>query len=437
MQTLKELILDAQANPLFTGIPRDLKIEALPGKAAIVIGVRRCGKSTYINQIASQLLAKGVPAENLFYINFFDDRLSNLKNDGLTNVAEAYFSIYPEKKNKEKIYCFFDEIQVVPGWEKFVDRLLRTENCEVYITGSSSKLLSKEIATQMRGRSLSWELFPFSFEEFLTTYQINYESPFPTQKRLTIQKTFEAYFEKGGFPEVIEAGKNLRIKIHQEYFNSILFRDLIERYDIRHPRALMDLARWLIDNIASSYSLNSLTKYLKLFGHKVHKNIVSQYLDWLEDAYFLFTVKVFDASLRKSNANPKKIYCIDQSLVKSVSTGIFVNSGRLLENMVFIALRRIVPNIWYYKTKGNHEVDFIVQTMDNKKFLFQVSESLANHDTRQREINSLRNAMKELRLKSGMIITYSDFEQVETENGIIRIIPAWRFFLEDIKKYVS
>jgi predicted AAA+ superfamily ATPase len=150
--------------------------------------------------------------------------------------------IYPEKKLIDKIYCFFDEIQVVQGWESFIDRILRTENCEVYITGSSAKMLSKEIGTQMRGRALSWELFPFSFREYLNSSGIKNTLPASSRDRIIIQKTFTDFYEQGGFPEVIGIDKTLRIKIHQEYFNSILFRDLIERYDISHPRALVDLS---------------------------------------------------------------------------------------------------------------------------------------------------------------------------------------------------
>jgi len=434
MQSLKELILDSQTNPLFTGVTRQLEITSLSKKAFIIIGVRRCGKSTLLNQIASRLKTKGISSEKFLYINFFDERLSKLKTEGLNKVIEAYYLLYPEKKNNEKIYCFFDEIQIIPDWEKFVDRMLRTENCEIYITGSSAKMLSKEIATQMRGRSLSWELFPFSFREFLEVRKINNKLPFNTKNRIMVQKSFDEYFEKGGFPEVTDLEKSLRVKIHQEYFNSILFRDLIERHNISHPLAIMDLSRRLIDNITSLYTLNNLTNYLKSLGHKVPKNSVAEYLDWFEDAYFLFSVRVFNASLSKSNANPKKIYCIDQSLVKSVSSGILINSGHLLENLVFIALRRLNVGIYYYKTKGKYEVDFLVQTQKHKKFLLQVSESLVNPSTKQREIRALKIAMTELNLFSGMIITLNEQEQIDVGIGVIEIIPIWKFLLEDVNR---
>jgi predicted AAA+ superfamily ATPase len=167
INTIKSIVLDFQEARLETGVPRRLRIETIRGKAAVCIGVRRSGKSTYMFQMMKRLLAGGVPQENLLYLNFFDDRLHDLRHDNLGLILEAYYSLFPEKKNTETIHCFFDEIQAIPGWEPFIDRLMRTEKCQVYLTGSSARMLSKEIATQMRGRALSWEMFPFSFREFL------------------------------------------------------------------------------------------------------------------------------------------------------------------------------------------------------------------------------------------------------------------------------
>ncbi len=232
LQLLKEIILDTQNDKLFTGTSRHLVVTPVNKKATIIIGVRRCGKSTLLNQVIERLFSEGVPKENILYVNFFDDRLAKLNPGGLDKVPEAYFTLYPEKKNQERLYCFFDEIQVIQGWEAFVDRMLRTENCEIYLTGSSAKLLSKEIATQMRGRALSWELFPFSFSEYLSHCKIGNHLPATSQHRHHVENAFINFFEQGGFPEVIGVDRHMRIKIHQEYFNSILFRDMIERYDI-------------------------------------------------------------------------------------------------------------------------------------------------------------------------------------------------------------
>ncbi len=435
---LKEIIVDFQKTVLATGIQRHIDITPVKGKVTICIGVRCSGKSTLMYQIMQRLINHGIARKNLLYINFFDERLHQLNEIGLNAngfgaVLDAYFSLYPNKKNEEKIYCFFDDIQMFPGWESFIDRIMRMENCEIYITGSSAQMLSKEIATQMRGRALSWEMFPFSFREFLDCKELEYEKPYSSKARYILQNAFDEYLEIGGFPEVTFLDKQLRVKILQEYYNSILFRDLIERHDVSHPKAILDLARWFSDNNAALFSINKLTGYLKSLGHGVPKHVVSDYLSWFEDAYFFFSVKIFDSSLNRVNANPKKIYCIDHALVNATSSGIMVNSGRLLENIVFIALRRITPHVFYYKTKENYEVDFVVQFMDRSRLLIQVCESLADPKTKSREIESLNKAMLELKIGKGLIVTKGEEALLDTEAGKIEVIAAWRFLLSDLE----
>lgn len=431
---LREIILDFQELDWPMGIPRRVHVAPMPGKATVCIGVRRSGKSTFMFQVMQRLVESGVSRQNILYLNFFDDRLHNLQHERLGTILEAYFSLYPEKKNAEKIYCFFDEIQVVPGWEPFVDRLMRTEKCEVYITGSSAHMLSREIATQMRGRALSWEIFPFSFREFLDFKKVESEGAWSTKKRLTIQKAFADYWETGGFPEVAGLDRMLRIKTHQEYFNTMLFRDLVERHDISHPKAVTDLAHWLMDNAASLYSINNLTGYLKSLGHKAPKSAVSDYLEWFEDAYILFTVRIFDASLARANTNPKKIYCIDHALVRSISSGILTNSGHLLENLVFVALRRVAREIFYFKSKSGREVDFVAldvasQGRGRTRLLVQVCDSMADPQTRKRELTALSEAMSELNLPEAVIVTRNEEVQIPVEAGMILVVPVWRFLL--------
>jgi hypothetical protein len=273
-------------------------------------------------------------------------------------------------------------------------------------------------------------LFPFSFREFLDCKGVAHEGTRSTKKRLLVQKAFEEYWQTGGFPEVSGLGRKLRIKTHQEYFHAILFRDLVERHDISHPRALIDLAHWLVDNTASLYSVNSLTGYLKSLGHKAPKSTVSDYIGWFEDAYLLFTVRIFDASLARSNANPKKIYCVDHALVTSVSSGILVNSGHLLENLVFMALRRIYPEVYYYRSRSGREVDFIVPLRGHSPILVQVCGSLTDPQTRKRETAALSEAMAELGLKTGTIVTRKEDGRVDAETGTIEVIPAWRYLLD-------
>lgn len=430
MEVLQRLILDFQESDIAKSTKRNIEVTPVGGKATICVGVRRGGKSTYMLQRIEKLLDSGVSIKNIVYIDFFDDRLHPLHQGDLDVVVDVYYAMYPDKKGNEKVYFFFDEIQMCQNWEQFVNRLMRTEDCAVYITGSSAKMLSKEIATQMRGRALSWEIFPFSFREFLTHNAIENTPPFSSKKQAFIRNGFERFWQCGGFPEVADVDDEVRVRIHQEYFHSVLFRDLIERYDIAHPKALADLAYWLIDNTASLYTVNRLTAYLKSLGHKVPKHAVSQYIEWFEDAYFFFTVRIFDASLARSNTNPKKIYCIDHSLVQSLSSGVLFNSGHQLENLVFTALRRKHKNIYYYKTRNGKEVDFIVQGAKRNFTLIQVSESLAEEKTRTREIAALTEAMQEKQLSSALLITRNEKETITLDNkSVIEVVPIWEFLL--------
>ncbi len=430
LDALKTIILDHQESVLPTGVPRRTDITPVAGKAAVCIGVRRSGKSTCLFQIMQRLVDSGISRQNILYLNFFDDRLHPLHTERIGMVSDAYYSLYPGKKGLEKVYIFLDEIQMVAGWEPFVDRLLRTEECDVYLTGSSARMLSKEIATQMRGRALTWELFPFSFREFLDLRQVKGALPLSTKGQLLVRKGFDDFWECGGFPEVIPLERRLRLKIHQEYFHAILFRDLVERHDIPHPQAVRDLAYWLMDNIASLYTVNSLTGYLKSRGHKAPKSAVAEYLEWFEDAYFLYTVRLYDASLSRSNANPKKIYCVDHGLVRSVASGILVNSGHLLENLVFTALRRNHSQIFYYRTRNGREVDFIVLAPDGAKMLVQVCESLADGATRKRELTALYEAIAELDCTTATIVTRNEEETIEKDGRTVTVVPAWKWLLK-------
>jgi predicted AAA+ superfamily ATPase len=290
-------------------------------------------------------------------------------------------------------------------------------------------MLSKEIATPMRGRALSWEIFPFSFQEFLDSRRLKSEGALSTRERLLVQKAFGEYWECGGFPETLALAAPLRVKIHQEYFHAVLFRDLVERHDVAHPRAVSNLARQLMNNAASLYTINSLTGTLKAHGHKAPKSAVADYLEWFEDAYFVFTVRKYDASLNKSNANPKKIYCVDHAMVTSVASGVLINSGHLLENLVFSTLRRTFSQIFYYKTQSNKEVDFLILGERGERRLIQACETLVDPKTRKREMDALLEAIKELGLKQGTVVTRNEEERISLDGKTVEVLPAWKFCL--------
>jgi predicted AAA+ superfamily ATPase len=426
LNVIKEIILDNQESTLFTGVRRQTEMINLKGKASICIGVRRCGKSTLLNQKMHEIRS-GFNNENIICLNFFDDRLNVLRNGNLQLILDAYYGLYPNKKG-EQIFCFFDELQECLNWEPFVDRLLRNENATVFITGSSAKLLSKEIATQMRGRSLSIELFPFSFLEYLNFHKVDFKKS-TSKTRYNLEYWFEKYFETGGFPEVATIDAKTRVKIHQEYYKSILHRDVIERFDSIHPKATMQIAYRLLSSVSSLYSQNRVTDYMKSLGYKLTKSFVSDCIDWLEDACFLFSVKKYDRSVSKQNLNAKKVYCIDHSLVKSVVGGIVENKGYMLENMVFCQLRRITQEIYYYKTRQGNEVDFYWIDENNNPGLVQVSWDLNDETTKKREIRALSQAMQETGIQSSTIVSRNYTETINIDNRQIKVIPAWQFFM--------
>ena len=428
LKILKEIILDFHSETLETGVKRHLQYDIVKGKAFVCIGVRRCGKSTLLYQIIESLEIQGVNRENIVYINFFDDRLTEIKYGKLSLIMEAYYSIYPEKKGTEDVYCFFDEIQEAENWEPFVERIMRTEKCTVFISGSSAKMLSREIATQMRGRSLAWELFPFSFKEFADFKQVDYHK-LSSKNRLLLNKCFNEYFQKGGFPEVRDLTDRLRINVHQEYYKTILHRDVIERFNAIHPQAVLHAGYRLISSSACLYSINRVTEYLKSFGYKISKGFVSACIDWFQDVYFLHSVKLFTPSVNKQNVNSKKVYCIDHSLVTSVSPGILANRGHLLENMIFVHLRQRTEDLYYYRTKKGQEIDFIWLGDQNTINLVQVALTLNDPQTEKREISSMFQAMDELSIQESTIVTMADEGTIEDNGKTINKVPAWKYLL--------
>jgi len=427
-ELLRELILDFQHRPPEVGVPRRLAVETVPGKAVVCVGARRAGKTTW----AAQVAAAQADAErsNLLYINFFDERLCDLWNDGrrLGEVVEAYYSLYPAKRGTERIHCFFDEIQMVPHWEPFVDRLLRTECCRVWLTGSSAKMLAAEVATQMRGRSLTVELFPFSFGEYVSARGLD-QGPMTAVRRTAIEAAFHDYWETGGFPEVRTVQPGTRVAIHQDYLLAVCLRDVVERHGVHHPRAVRDLALRLVNNLGSLHTVNKLTAYLQSLGHKAPKSAVAEYLDWFEDAHFFFAVRLFDASLTRQNANPRKIYAVDHALARSCGTGVMVNSGHLLENLVFTALRRTVRQIFYCRTRTGKEIDFAWRDSAGRVHLVQVCETLVAETVRQREIGALTEAMAETGAETATVVTRGESREMDAEGRQITVTPFWRWAL--------
>jgi hypothetical protein len=393
--------------------------------------MRRSGKTWFLFQVMADLIADRQPKESILYLNLEDERLMPLKASKLHQIPDAFYRRYPDLKDK---FChfFFDEIQNIAGWERFIRRLLDTENVQICITGSSAKLLSREIATSLRGRSIATEIFPFSFAESLEHQGIEAgnDSRPGAAKRALLENRFRAYLQAGGFPEVQGIESDFRIRILQDYLDVVILRDLVERHQIAGTVALRYLIRHLINSAAALFSVNKFYNDLKSQGIAVSKNTLHQYLEHLSDAYLFFEVPIHTRSERARMVNPRKVYAIDTGLVRACSRSFRPDWGRLLENQVFAVLRREYPKIEYYRTKAGHEVDFIVTGNDGRKRLIQVAADISENSTRKRELGALTEAMLECHNHHASVITLNQDEKIKTNGGgRIDILPAWRWSL--------
>ncbi|SNR73897.1 ATP-binding protein [Desulfurobacterium atlanticum] len=423
-ELLKEIIISFQRKELPDIIQRDLQIPINTGKIVTLIGVRRSGKTYFLYQTIKEL-RKTVEMENIVYINFDDERLE-IKGKDLGIIVESYRELYPDK-NLSDVYFFFDEIQNVEGWEKFIKRLYETETKNIFITGSSSKLLSKEIATALRGRTISYEIYPLSFKEFLKFRKLKI-SPvdiYDTNLKAKVKKLFEEYLQWGGFPEIsfIE-NEEIKLKVLQEYFDVMLYRDLVERYNFTNIPVVKYLLKRAIENVSSPFSVNNIYNELKSAGYKVSKDTLYNILDAAENIYLVRLLEKYSRSVLKRSLSLKKLYIIDNGLITANS--FFKDTGKLLENITFKELLLRYKQIFYFKMKK--ECDFIGFS-DETPDIYQVSYTVKNAKTFERETESILEACKFFRKKEAFILTFDDELEIEKEKVKIHIIPCWKFFI--------
>jgi predicted AAA+ superfamily ATPase len=398
------------------------------GKANVVIGMRRAGKTCFCYQKMQELLGEGVEKNRILYLNFEDDRLLPFAVGDFQLVLETFYRKFPANKSRRS-YLFLDEVQRIEGWEKFVRRVLDTEEMSVCITGSSSKLLSSEIATALRGRSLTTEIFPFSFKEFLDFRKVRPESTrgFGSKTRAVLQNMFGLYMQIGGFPEVQNLEEELRHQALRNYLDVVILRDVMERHSVRNPGALRTLIRHVLSAPATRFSVNKFYHSLKSQGISCTKNNLYDFLEYLSDAFLVYQVPIHARSERARRVNPQKIYVIDPGLLSARSYHFTGDQGAILENLVFMHLRRKGLKPEYYLTQSGTEVDFVFWPEGEKeRQLIQVCWDITNPETRKREVAGLLGVMKELGLRKGKIITWLD-EDLSDER--IEILPAWKWLL--------
>ncbi len=426
-QSIRYIYGDFQEKELPALHLREIRIEPVQGKALTFIGMRRVGKTYLCYQIIKRLINEGVPKENILYINFEDDRLYGFKLEDCQSMLDIFYEHNSDKKST-LCYFFFDEIQNVPNWERFVRRVLDTEKAEIYLTGSSANLLSKEIATQLRGRSLSREVFPFSYTEFIEAKgkRVNL-SQYGSHNRMLIHQLVLEYIDVGGLPECFGKPQHLRIEIIQSYVDAVILRDIVERYGLSNIETLRTLVYHLLRNPACRFSIHKFYNDLKSRGFKISKDDLYLFLRYLEDAFLIFSMPIWSTSEKKKQVNPKKIYILDTGIIQAYKTGFTQDNGALLENLVYITLRKKQIQSGYYITAKGNEVDFAC-LVDDGLTLIQVAWNLEDPSTREREFRSLYEAKQENPSAKCLLVTLN--EEGEDETGMIRILPVWKFLTE-------
>ncbi len=375
-----------------------------------VIGIRRCGKSIF-----SYLLAK---TGKTGYINFDDERLGGLKADDLDKILESFYGLYGDIE-----YVILDEIQNVPEWELFANRLRRTK--KVILTGSNSEFLSGELAKHLTGRYIDVHIFPFSFREFLKIKGFKEGPAYTTREKADIMKYLAEYLEMGGFPEAYKFGKPIISRIYED----IITKDILFRHRITKLEELKKLAKYLVTNSSEEFTYAKLSRIL---GVK-HVSTISNWVSYLEDSFLIFNLERFDFKLKQQFIAPKKAYCMDTGIVNSIGFRFSENKGKIMENAVAIELQRRKraegAEIYYWKDHFQNEVDFVVKKGSLVSQLIQVSSISAREDIREREIKPLLKAGAELRCGNILVITW-DYESEEKFDGkSIKFVTLWKWLL--------
>ncbi|MCK5416601.1 ATP-binding protein [Candidatus Parcubacteria bacterium] len=387
-------------------VKRDIDYKKYTSSKQIIIvsGIRRCGKSSLLKQFMEEY-------DNFYYINFDDERLIDFNIENFNDLMLIY-----KKKFKSNV-IFIDEIQNIPSWERFVRRIY-DDGYKIFITGSNAKLLSSELATHLTGRYFKIELYPFSFKEYLSFKNVDIKN-MGSDEKARIIKNFDRYFQYGGFPEFVKTKNDEYLKM---IYNDILYKDLLTRFNIREVKSFKQLINFLYSNVSKNISYNNLKNILNFKSATSVKN----YIEFSEEAYLLFELYKYDFSLKKQYLSDKKVYVIDNGLRNAVAFYFSKDKGKLLENLVFLNLKRTEKELFFSKDK--YECDFIIKEKNKIITAIQVSYVL-NIDNRKRELNGLIETAKKFKLKNGIILTYNQEENFEEDKIKIKVIPVWKWLI--------
>lgn len=424
MDELAKIALERQ-NPWWFEKPFDTGIDRLrwypkvmkylgTEEILLLIGARRTGKSTLAYQVIKNLLDSNVPPESILFINLDEPLFQSKSKDPtyLTEIIEQHLAL----KKPSKLYLFIDEIQNYDYWVQTIKTLHDTsKNIKIILTGSTSSLINKEISTRLSGRYFSITVHPLSFTEYLDFNDVH--------KPTTIEKLqhFNNYLEFGAYPRVVlENDNELKQEILKNYFQTIYLKDIIYPNNLRNNKDVFDLLYFIISNIAKPFSYSNIAKTLNISAETV-----KEYLNCSEDSYLTYTLTKFDRSVKKQIINPKKIYCLDTGLVNSISFKFSENRGRLLENLVYMNLKRQNKDIYYHKE--HYECDFIIKEGLDITTAIQVTLTLKDESTRKRELRGLIEAMNTHNLDTGLIITENEKDTIIMDDKTITIKPIYEW----------
>jgi len=429
-EKLKELLVDHKRHFLSRGdlVKREVQKEIepfIPQREIIVItGVRRSGKSSLLRLICGDILDKKQASEaDIMYLNFEDERFVSFSVSDFEKLYESFLEL--ENPQGRKV-LFLDEIQNIPGWERWLNRLYEFEAAKIFVTGSNATLLSSEISTALTGRNRPVVTWPFSFREFLNLkgLEIQPRDVFDREKKAAVKRLLEGYIHLGGFPEVLKLGET---SLLTQYFQDILYRDVIVRYGIKHIKEIKELTLYLAAHPATVQSYQQLSRFLGLGS----LNTVKSYLEALENVYLFFSIDLFDYSVKRQIYNPSKIYGIDPALLGSVSFKFSSNLGRLLENLVFLELKRRGKELYYWRSPKGREIDFIVRKGAEIEEAIQVCLTLEDAKTRKREMEGLLEAKEVLKPRRLTLLVREEEVIPEDDRRGITIIPLWQWLLSD------
>lgn len=441
LEALQEKLSDALLPLAATNLTRrDAVLPAVPGKAHAVIGMRRAGKTCFLKQLLAERRAHG-PPERSIYLSFDDDRLAGIDASQLDALLEEYFRRFPEIRRrggrKGRAAWFLDEIQLVEGWDRFVRRVLDTESIDIVVSGSSARMLSREIHSSLRGRAMATVIAPFSFREAL---RHRGEEPSVRADRLTtaarsaVEKRLREYLVVGGFPEAQGSGKRpliraTRIALLQGYVDTVLFRDVIERHAVSQVAALRWIIRRVLRNPCGSFSANKLHADLRSQGHNVAKDTVHALLDHLIGAFVIAAVPVATDSERRRNTNPRKVYPADPGLIDAFDTSGRPNTGHALETAIYNELSRRGADVTYVKTNDGFEVDFLARHPDGRQELIQVCADATDATTWQRETRALDAAHAEHPRAERTVIVLDAAAARALKHPKTQMLPAHQWLL--------